>query len=88
MADCNDGCPNDPNKVNWGQCGCGVPDTDTDGDGVADCIDQCPGVDDAIFAPGCIGAIPAVSEWGLVILALLLLVAGKVYFGRRRELSS
>lgn len=28
--------------------------------------------------------IPTVSEWGLVIMALLLLVGGKVYFGRRQ----
>ena len=28
-------------------------------------------------------AIPTVSEWGLVVLALLLLVGAKVYFGRR-----
>jgi len=44
-------------------------------------------VDDAVFAPECVGQIPTVSEWGLVILALLLLVAGKVYFGRRTALS-
>jgi hypothetical protein len=29
-------------------------------------------------------AIPTVSEWGLVILTLLLLTGAKVYFGRRR----
>lgn len=29
--------------------------------------------------------IPTVSEWGLVVLALLLLVGGKIYFGRREE---
>ncbi len=28
--------------------------------------------------------IPTVSEWGLVVLALLLLAGGKVYFSRRR----
>jgi hypothetical protein len=31
-----DGCPNDPAKTAPGACGCGVPDTDSDGDGVAD----------------------------------------------------
>ena len=61
---------------------------DSDGDGVPDCVDVCPGVDDNVFAPGSVGAIPTVSEWGLVILALLLLVAAKVYFSRRRELST
>jgi hypothetical protein len=30
-------------------------------------------------------AVPTVSQWGLVILALLLLTAGKLYFGRRSE---
>ncbi|MCH8914079.1 MAG: IPTL-CTERM sorting domain-containing protein, partial [Planctomycetes bacterium] len=74
-------CPDDPGKVAPGICGCGVPDEgDEDGDGFLDCVDQCRGVDDAIFAPACDGAIPTLSEWGLAILALLLLVGGKVYF--------
>jgi len=30
-------------------------------------------------------SIPTVSEWGLVIMTLLLLAGAKVYFGRRRE---
>ena len=30
--------------------------------------------------------IPTLSEWGLIILALLLLVVGKVYFGKRRQI--
>jgi len=29
-------------------------------------------------------AIPTVSEWGIVVLTLLLLVGAKVYFGRRQ----
>ena len=41
------------------------------------------GVDDL-----CEIEIPAVSEWGLVILALLLLTVGKVYFGQRRAVVS
>jgi hypothetical protein len=32
-------------------------------------------------------AIPTVSEWGLAILTLLLLVAGKLYFGRREVMT-
>ena len=57
---------------------------DEDGDGVLNCNDECPGIDDAVFAPDCAGAIPATSEWGLVVLALLLLVGIKISFARRR----
>jgi len=41
VCDPNDGCPSDPNKVDPGLCGCGVPDTDTDADGTPDCLDNC-----------------------------------------------
>ncbi|MCO6491481.1 MAG: thrombospondin type 3 repeat-containing protein [Phaeodactylibacter sp.] len=37
-TNCNDGCPNDPDKTAPGICGCGTPDTDSDGDGYIDCI--------------------------------------------------
>jgi hypothetical protein len=37
-----DECPYDPNKTKRGFCGCGNPETDTDGDLVPDCIDKCP----------------------------------------------
>ncbi len=40
--DCNDGCPDDPAKIDPGACGCGVADTDTDSDGTPDCNDGCP----------------------------------------------
>jgi hypothetical protein len=30
-------------------------------------------------------SIPTVSEWGLVVLTLLLLTGAKIYFGRREE---
>lgn len=84
LADCNDGCPNDPDKVDPGLCGCGQADEgDSDGDGVLDCVDQCNGVDDAVFAPECAVAIPAASTWGMVALVLFLLALAKVCFARR-----
>jgi hypothetical protein len=35
-------CPEDPQKIEPGVCGCGVADTDTDLDGTFDCSDLCP----------------------------------------------
>lgn len=35
-------CPGDPHKTDPGVCGCGVPDSDIDGDGTSDCVDPCP----------------------------------------------
>lgn len=40
-----DECPYDDNKTAEGICGCGVPDIDTDEDGLADCVDRCPQAD-------------------------------------------
>ncbi len=47
-------CPDDPDKVEPGVCGCGVPDNDTDGDGTEDCNDGCP-EDPAKVEPGVCG---------------------------------
>ena len=47
-------CPDDPAKTEPGQCGCGVADTDSDGDGTADCVDGCP-EDPAKTEPGLCG---------------------------------
>jgi len=51
VADCVDGCADDPDKTEPGTCGCGTSDGDSDGDGYADCIDPCPD-DPAKQAPG------------------------------------
>lgn len=89
-CDASDGCPDDPEKVDPGICGCGVPDVDSDSDTVADCIDQCPGDDDLVDenqngTPDCLEfeGIPAVSNWGLLVTALVLLILAKSRFGRR-----
>jgi hypothetical protein len=40
-----DQCPEDPNKTEPGQCGCRKPDTDSNGDGIPDCVgDQNKGI--------------------------------------------
>jgi subtilase family serine protease len=39
-----DSCPDDPLKTNPGVCGCGVPDTDANRNGVIDCLET-PGPD-------------------------------------------
>jgi hypothetical protein len=41
LGDVCDLCPTDPNKTNPGTCGCGIADTDSDGDSIPDCIDDC-----------------------------------------------
>jgi hypothetical protein len=51
MMDCQDGCPDDPDKIAPGICGCGTLDTDADGDATPDCDDQCPN-DPAKVLPG------------------------------------
>ncbi|MCB0769206.1 MAG: hypothetical protein KDC00_02240, partial [Flavobacteriales bacterium] len=54
VSNSNDGCPTDMNKVAPGQCGCGIPDTDSDSDGTANCNDGCPN-DPNKIAPGICG---------------------------------
>jgi subtilisin family serine protease len=50
----DDSCPNDPNKTRPGICGCGVSDTDSDGDGTPDCNDACS-ADPGKTSPGVCG---------------------------------
>ena len=41
VLDCYDGCPDDFDKIEPGDCGCGEAETDADLDGIADCNDDC-----------------------------------------------
>jgi hypothetical protein len=43
-ADPGDVCPDDPDKTDPGACGCGVPDVDSDGDDIPDCLGDCPNI--------------------------------------------
>ena len=54
VADADDLCPLDPQKVEPGFCGCGVADTDSDFDGEMDCNDLCP-TDSNKIEPGTCG---------------------------------
>lgn len=49
-----DGCPDDPDKMEPGVCGCGASDVDSDGDGTPDCFDDCPDDPDKL-EPGVCG---------------------------------
>ena len=51
--DTDDACPNDPNKIQPGACGCGVAETDSDNDGTPDCNDKCPNDPTKIAAGNC-----------------------------------
>ena len=54
VPDDMDLCPDDPDKSEPGQCGCGFADIDSDGDRVLDCLDDCP-LDPAKTSPGFCG---------------------------------
>ena len=49
-----DDCASDGSKRSPGQCGCGMPDADTDADGFADCVEGCDS-DVSKQAPGLCG---------------------------------
>ena len=63
--------------------------TDCNANGVDDATDIFIGIlhdaDGNGVPDECEDGIPAVSAWGLVLLALLLLTGTKIYFGRRRR---
>ncbi len=53
VANADDGCPADGAKQVPGVCGCGTPDTDSDGDGTPDCNDGCPNDPNKIVPGAC-----------------------------------
>jgi len=98
------------NSANGSFSGAGtVCSGDSDGDGVVDLCDHCPGQDDHLVGTKvccntlltcdtdsdcpsfgtcnyqclCPKSIPTVSEWGLVVLTLVLLVGAKLRFSRQ-----
>jgi hypothetical protein len=53
LDDLKDRCINDPLKTEPGDCGCGIPDTDTDDDLTPDCDDACPNDPNHTQTPPC-----------------------------------
>jgi hypothetical protein len=53
-AQLDDQCLSDPNKIAPGVCGCGIADTNSDGDSLPDCQDLCP-EDASKTSPGSCG---------------------------------
>lgn len=62
---------------------------DCNGNGIDDAIDIANGTSDDLNADGvpdeCVGVIPTVSEWGLIVMTVLLMTAGTVVLGRQRR---
>jgi len=75
-AGCNAANDNDCVAV----CGNSVKEPGEECDGTDDAT--CPGLCRADCTCG-VAVIPTMSQWGLVVLTLLLLTGAKVYFGRR-----
>jgi hypothetical protein len=66
-------------------CVAGTPVNCDDGQ---DCsVDTCNEPDGSCSHDDADCSIPTVSEWGLVVLTLMLLIGAKVYFGRRQAIA-
>ncbi|MEE9296846.1 MAG: IPTL-CTERM sorting domain-containing protein [Phycisphaerae bacterium] len=119
VSGCNgDSQPSGTGRLYIDPCPFDDPD-DTDGDGVCESDDQCPGEDDvpdfnSDGVPDCLcgngfrdggedcddggtedgdgcaanclyeGSVPTVSQWGMMVLSLMLLAGVTIRFGRRR----
>ena len=68
-ADCDDGCPADPDKTQPGVCGCGKADTDTDSDGTPDCQEQ-PPAGQPTDACGCDGGMGGMMMMPMTLLGI------------------
>lgn len=56
---------------------------DNDCDGMVDCVDaDCVNIDGCPATP-----IPTMSEWGMVVTLMLLMIAGTIVFARRRAMA-
>jgi len=73
----NDACPGDPSKIAPGACGCGVPETDTNRNGVVDCL-EAQNVNSPEAVCGSCGAV------GMVVYPMAMIGYAVMMFSRRR----
>lgn len=84
-------CPPPPCTFNPGLVKVQISNVDCNANNVDDAIDialETSMDDNEDGIPDECGPIPTVSAWGLIAMALLLLVGAKVYFGRKRALKT
>jgi len=89
-ADCNDGDVCTFDECSNGSCLHGVIDPCCQPSGPCPCSSEnecafgfCCNVTTGFCEPPPCRGIPTVSEWGLVVLTLMLLIGAKIYFARR-----
>ena len=74
QADCRDPnedlCPDDPNKTDPGECGCGIPEDDSNHNDIKDCKENC--------TPGCDGDTLIVCEGKLFAEPVVCTANGRV----------
>lgn len=85
---CEPDCSCPPGSTSTGTCGDNVvnlPGEQCDGTDDLACPGLCQSNCTCPSVPPQPSGIPTVSEWGVVIIALMLLIGSKVYFSRRRS---
>jgi len=86
-VNCDNGLACDGVEACTPSTGC-VPGTPVNCDDGIDCTaDSCSDPSGTCVNDDADCSIPTVSEWGLVVLTLMLLIGAKVYFGRRQAIA-
>ena len=84
---CNDGIACNGQETCNPSSGCVSGSPVNCDDGIDCTVDSCNEPDGSCTNDDADCSIPTVSEWGLVVLTLMLLIGAKVYFGRRQAIA-